>query len=333
MVNGEKISELQEEFTAKLLLLQCYACVIKKKGKCLHGYDELRVILRTSIGTDFKRSLPKWGKFAYSPPCNCKGGTTLFFVSLLELAHYTQALSDITSCQASLQSQEKQFITYLQHEESIAMKKPFLILGLLALMATLLLSVGCSSKGKFGKKNKDNPAEPDIVRLTFSLPEQIEWMRNSDPAMLSDGVNEWFMVGFTPETTPVRVMDQKIAPAQPFDYLKDQLLSSLTACKDSKVTTFNGKSKYADQKNIEAICSQMGNDNYGLITYLSIFNDGVASHLVMAEVRSPPAEKVGQVKFQGTKEQQAAAQSKRFADLLFQTMQTIKVCDSKGLCI
>ena len=128
-------------------------------------------------------------------------------------------------------------------------------------------------------------------------------------------------------------MDQKIAPAQPFDYLKDQLLSSLTACKDSKVTTFNGKSKYADQKNIEAICSQMGNDNYGLITYLSIFNDGVASHLVMAEVRSPPAEKVGQVKFQGTKEQQAAAQSKRFADLLFQTMQTIKVCDSKGLCI
>ena len=210
-----------------------------------------------------------------------------------------RANSSISFCQASVQSQEKQFITYLQHEESIAMKKPFLTLGLLALMATLLLSVGCSSKGKFGKKNKDNPAEPDIVRLTFSLPEQIEWMKNSDPAMLSDGVNEWFMVGFTPETTPVRVMDQKIAPAQPFDYLKDQLLSSLTACKDSKVTTFNGKSKYADQKNIEAICSQMGNDNYGLITYLSIFNDGVASHLVMAEVRSPPAEKVGQVKFQG----------------------------------
>lgn len=81
---------------------------------------------------------------------------------------------------------------------------------------------------------------------------------------------QWFMVGFTPETTPVRVMDQKIAPAQPFDYLKDQLLSSLTACKDSKVTTFNGKkSKYADQKNIEAICSQMGNDNYGTY-YLSV---------------------------------------------------------------
>lgn len=32
-LNGErrrKISELQEEFTAKLLLLQCYVCVIKK---------------------------------------------------------------------------------------------------------------------------------------------------------------------------------------------------------------------------------------------------------------------------------------------------------------
>lgn len=92
MVNTEIMSELQEEFTAKLLLLQCYACVIKKKGKCLHGYDELRVILRTSLGSDFKRSLPKWGKFAYSPPGNCKGGTTLFFVSLLELAHYTQAI-------------------------------------------------------------------------------------------------------------------------------------------------------------------------------------------------------------------------------------------------
>ena len=218
------------------------------------------------------------------------------------------------------------------------MQKTVVQLGLVLLCSCSLLIFGCAdAKRSAGKSRATAPAaakqKEDIAYLPFSLPEQVKWVRNPDEALANAGSAEWTLEGYSPAESPARVMYQKIVPAQAPATLKGQILAPLADCTDSQVEAFKGQSKYSDQINIEAICSQLGKDSYGLLSYISIFSDQVANHLVLAEIRTPASKKAGVLTFQNTEAQKQAETSKILSDLLFNLMQTIRVCDEKNLCI
>ncbi|MDO5674494.1 MAG: hypothetical protein Q4G66_06225 [bacterium] len=213
---------------------------------------------------------------------------------------------------------------------------------LLPLLCSIALIVsGCAGAGaKRGADKKTNNAEQtvqavkgDISYLTFSLPEQVKWERNPDQALANAGVAEWTMAGYSPADSPARVMYQQIAPAQVPATLQSRMLEPLKTCTDSQTDTFKGMSKYGRQVNVEAICSQLGSDNFGLISYVSIFSDQAANHLVLAEIRTPASKKAGVLSFQNTEAQKQAETSKILSELLYNLMQTIRICDEKNMCI
>ena len=118
-------------------------------------------------------------------------------------------------------------------------------------------------------------------------------VENDDPALRNSGVAEWMVEGSSAESTPARVMYQKLMPVQDASTLKAQILKPLAGCPDSKVQDLQLGSKYRDQLGFQATCSKLGTQDYGLIDYVAIFSDGVANHVMLAEVKTPPSNKVG----------------------------------------
>lgn len=213
--------------------------------------------------------------------------------------------------------------------------------GLLALAAALALT-GCAGDG--GKRGKTTPppaaqtpaALPgggEIAYLTFSLPEQVRWQQNEDEALDAAGVAEWFVAGTTPQTSPARIMYQKLMPAQNSANVRAQVLKPLESCTDSKVGGLRTASKYNRQLGFEAVCSKFGETNFGLTNYVAIFTDGAANHLVLTEVRTPASDKAGELKPKNAQEQQWAETSRQLAELLRNTMQTIRACDANNSCL
>ncbi len=214
---------------------------------------------------------------------------------------------------------------------------------LLVVSAAFLLS-SCAGSGRMaGRKGAQTPEQPtevvqqagkgEISYLTFSLPEQVKWERNPDQALANAGVAEWIMAGYSPADSPARVMYQKLEPAKAPASLKAQVLEPLKTCPDSQLNDFKGMSKYREQVNIEVICSQLVPNNYGLISYVSIFTDQAANHLVITEIRTPVSKKAGVLTFQNTEAQKQAEASKILSELLYNLMETIRICDDKNLCI
>ncbi len=199
----------------------------------------------------------------------------------------------------------------------------------LVLLGSLALCVsGCAGMKKTARQpgKEDQGIKEEIAYLAFSLPEQVQWERNPDEA-------EWTLAGYEPADSPARVMYQKLVPAQAPDALKRQVLEPLRDCPDTQVSDLRGKSKYSDQITIEAICSQFGKDNFGLISYIGIFSDQTANHLLITEVRTPASKKAGLLTFQNSEAQKQAEASKILSELLYRLMESIRVCDEKNLCI
>ncbi len=204
-----------------------------------------------------------------------------------------------------------------------------------ALCACIVLASGCARTKKTASQPGAEPAAPkeEIAYLLFSLPEQVQWVRNPDEALLNAGVAEWTLAGYEPADSPARVMYQKLVPAQAPATLRRQVLEPLKDCPDTQVSDLRGMSKYSDQINIEAICSQLGKDNFGLISYIGIFSDQTANHMVITEVRTPASKKAGLLTFQNSEAQKQAEASKILSELLYRLMETIRVCNEKNLCI
>lgn len=211
------------------------------------------------------------------------------------------------------------------------MQKSVSQLGLVLVCGLLLGLSACSGmKKNMGKGGpKPQPPKQEIAYLTFSLPEQVQWQRNPDES----GMIEWVLAGYDPIESPARVMYQKMEPAQSVVAVKEQILQPLQECLDSQVSGFRGVSRYRVQLNSKAICSQLGQENFGLISFISIFGDQTANHLVIAEVRTPASTRAGALIFQNSEAQKQAEASKILSELLENLMQTIRVCDEQDVCI
>ena len=222
------------------------------------------------------------------------------------------------------------------------MRKLAMKCGLAALCCAALMAAGCAETGRSGKTGGGAPPPPqpsmmgspaEIGYLTFSLPEQVRWQQNEDPALDEAGVAEWFVAGTTPQTSPARIMYQKLMPAQNSAAVRAQVLAPLESCADSKVGGLRTGSKYNRQVSFEAVCSKFGETNFGLTNYVSIFTDGSANHMVLTEVRTPASQKAGELAPKNAQEQQWAETSRQLMDLLRNTMQTIRACDADNNCI
>ncbi len=211
----------------------------------------------------------------------------------------------------------------------------------LLLCSIALLVSGCAGAGsKRGAGKNAGKVEQStqtvkhgISYLTFSLPEQVKWERNPDQALASAGVAEWTMAGYSPADSPARVMYQQLVPATSPAGLQAQVLEPLKTCPDSLVESVRGMSRYRDQLHIKAVCSQLVPNNFGLISYISMFTDQAANHLVIMEIKTPASKKAGVLTFQNTEAQKQAETSKILSELLYNLMQTIRVCNNKDQCI
>ena len=209
-----------------------------------------------------------------------------------------------------------------------------------ALLCCAALLAGCAERGGSGRGGLTPPPSPgalpgqsEIGYVTFSLPEQVRWQQNEDPALDEAGVAEWFVQGTTPQTSPARIMYQKLMPAQNSASVRAQVLKPLESCVDSKVGGLRTGSKYARQVGFEAVCSKFGETNFGLTNYVAIFTDGAANHVVLTEVRTPASQKAGQLNPRTAEEKQWAETSAQLMDLLRNTMQTVRACDANNQCI
>lgn len=228
-------------------------------------------------------------------------------------------------------------------------KKGFLKIILLLCILALVLA-GCAGGGRMGRKKGKSEVSPanagqaqsaeveknrgkKIAYLTFSPPEQVRWVENDDPALRNSGVAEWMVEGSSAESTPARVMYQKLMPVQDASTLKAQILKPLAGCPDSKVQDLQLGSKYRDQLGFQATCSKLGTQDYGLIDYVAIFSDGVANHVMLAEVKTPPSNKVGVLDSKSAEVQKQAQTSKNFADMLSKAIRSVRVCNEQELCI
>lgn len=212
--------------------------------------------------------------------------------------------------------------------------------GLAALCCAALALTGCADGGgKGGRGGVTPPPTPaggltaDIGYVTFSLPEQVRWQQNEDPALDEAGVAEWFVQGTTPQTSPARIMYQKLMPARPSAEVRAQVLHPLESCTDSRVTGLRTGSRYGRQVGFEAVCSKFGNANFGLTNFVAIFTDGAANHLVLTEVRTPASQKVGALKPKTAADKQWAETSAQLMELMRNTMQTVRACDANNQCI
>ena len=175
--------------------------------------------------------------------------------------------------------------------------------------------------------------ESGIASLSFALPNEVAWVRNPDPNLRRVGITQWVVAGHDARNTPAKVLYQRMAPPRPPAALLGLIRQSLKPCAGVTMGDFTGGSKYHDQINIETICSRLGDEPFGVQSFYSIFSDRRANFLVIAEVRTPPANRAGVLEAGTPAARRQAETSKVFSDLLFKLMRSIRVCDAKKVCI
>ena len=203
---------------------------------------------------------------------------------------------------------------------------------LFGLLVACLLCPALPGDGQAAAKKKTKTKD-GIAYVRISLPEEVEWEVNPDEKLARGGIIQWLVAGYSAKDTPAKVLYQQVKPAKPAGELQMLIDKSLDDCPDVDMGPFQGSSKYHDQINIEAICSRLGEERFGVQSFISIFSDNEANHVVIAEVRTPVAEKAGELNYRNPVMKQQVETSRVFSDLLYKLMHDIRVCDAKDLCI
>lgn len=195
------------------------------------------------------------------------------------------------------------------------------------LLGGALLLSGCVTNGMGG-------SEESVEYLTADLPQQIQWAQNKNETTKSGGMKqEWIVNGFTPNDTPAKISYQKLIPGTNSSKVMAELLKPYKqSCKDISLTEIPLNAKHDNKTGYEIICSQLGNNPFGVIAYASVFSGKESSHVIRAKVKTPPSAKAGQL---DVSNQQQRAQAENIAALaqLMQVMsQNIKVCDANNNC-
>lgn len=194
----------------------------------------------------------------------------------------------------------------------------------------LLTLTGCVSIG-----GGETATDGKIATINFNLPQQIKWSQsknsqNKDGSMLA----EWIPQGSKPNNTPVRIIYQRLVPgASAQTFIGNALQPLQKVCTDIKINPFKATSQYPNQANAEVLCAQLGKNRFGTVSYVSVFSDKAANHLVISEVKMPASKKAGVLDFKTAQQKKQAQDSSALAKLMYQFNNSIRACDSKQKCL
>lgn len=196
-----------------------------------------------------------------------------------------------------------------------------------SLIASALLLSGCVTNGA-GNSNQS------IDYLSVDLPQQIKWVQSKNETMKNGGMKqEWIVNGFRSIDTPARISYQKLVPGGASDRILNKLLNDYKqSCKDIRITEIPLKSAHKNKASYEVICSQLGNNPFGVIVYVNVFSDNASNHLIRAEARTPPSVKAGQLDVSNQQQRAQAENIAALAQLMQAMSQNIKVCDANNNC-
>ncbi len=182
--------------------------------------------------------------------------------------------------------------------------------------------------------NQGGSSITEISSMKFELPQQIKWKQTKNESKKGNIIAEWVPEGRNVNNTPVRIIYQRVAPGKPTaEFMTKAIQQPLQKiCTDSKISDFKTGSAYSDQMSSEIICSQLGKNKFGTVSYISVFTDKDANHILVSEVKMPPSKKAGVLKFKNDKEKQQAQNSQMLAKLMYQFNSTARVCDKAKNC-
>lgn len=196
-------------------------------------------------------------------------------------------------------------------------------------IGAMLGLAGCVSTQDSTKSEKVE----QIATTNFNLPEQIQWKQVKNQEEAGNILAEWIPEGSELNNTPVRVIYQRIPQAKPASEFVNVVVEPLQkVCTDIKVSPFKTTSTYENQASVEAICARLGKNNFGTVSYLSVFADNTANHMLVSEIKMPPSDKAGVLKFKNAKEKQLAETSSALANLLYQSHNGLRVCNADKHC-
>lgn len=172
-----------------------------------------------------------------------------------------------------------------------------------------------------------------IDTMQFNLPAQIKWKQSKNQANKGNILAEWIPEGSNSNNTPVRVIYQRLTPSQQTAAFLNKAVQPLQkVCTDIKVSPFKASSAYADQASAEILCAQLGKNQFGTVSYVSVFSDKMANHILVSEVKMPPSQKAGVLNFKTEKQKQQAQNSSALAKLMYQFNNSVRVCDKAKNC-
>ncbi|MGY0398776.1 MAG: hypothetical protein ACWIPH_02315 [Ostreibacterium sp.] len=196
------------------------------------------------------------------------------------------------------------------------------------IIGSVLTLVGCSTT------TKDSKSMSGIGTMNFTLPQSIKWKQvknQSNPG--NNLLAEWIPANNNENNTLVRVIYRRSNPVQPTPEVIANTLKPLqNSCSDIKIKSFKTSSQYLDQSSAEVLCAQLGGNSFGTISYVSIFTDQLANHILVSEVKMPPSKKAGLVDYKNAKQKQEIENRSALAQLMYQFNSSVRVCDAKKIC-
>lgn len=193
----------------------------------------------------------------------------------------------------------------------------------------LLTMAGCASTEKAEK-----PTNVDkIAVIKFNLPQQLQWKQVKSQQKDGNALMEWIPQNNDSSNTPVKVIYQRlVSDKSAVDFAKLGIQPLQKSCSDLKVSQLGAISTYKNKVNVEVLCSKLGKNKFGTATYLSVFADGSANHLLISEVKLPESNKAGTINPKNAKERQWAQTASVLAKLMQQLNANAVVCDTNKNC-
>ncbi len=223
--------------------------------------------------------------------------------------------------------------------------KSFAYLVVSGCTLVVLLVAGCAKEP--GVAGSSGPASSSAVsprksllgsgsafsHVTFNLPKGINWVQSRNtPAADGGGIAEWVPKGYTTKNSPLRVVYQKKSPGISSGSRLQEIIAPIKSCADAKITRFKGGSSYQDQTNVEVFCSKMGKNNWGLVSYVSVFSNQRETHVLIGELRTAPTKKAGVFADKTAEEKKLYAKTKGLSKLLFDMARSMRACGKNGKC-
>ena len=148
-------------------------------------------------------------------------------------------------------------------------------------------------------------AKDKITGIEITLPLQTEWVLVTDQSDSEQYIKEWVPKGQTAQNSNWLIVEQKLklgSMTSAKSFQKKMFKLAKKACTD---VLYNGPEKIVVNKHKTSVgrimCAKQNGKDYGTFTDQRVLVDGISVYIVTSEIRIPPSEKAGVLKFNAGK--------------------------------